>query len=105
MDKFIALKENLPVEADLPPGTIAFNRYKNVLPRPETRVVLPLLEEAEEDEIENSDFVNANWMRGWDGYTKKYIAAQAPKVETVDRFWRLVWHAKSVVIAMVTGVC
>ncbi len=79
------------------------NRYKNVLPTPATRVVLPQLEEGEDDEIENSDYVNANYVRAADGVTQKYVAAQAPKGETVDRFWRLIWHAKPVIIAMVTG--
>lgn len=103
VDKFIGMPDMMAKADQQPPGTIDLNRYKNVLPTPATRVSLPLLEEVDEDDRVNSDYINANYMRGWDGKGPRYVAAQAPKAETVDRFWRLVWHLKTPVIVMVTG--
>jgi protein tyrosine phosphatase len=35
---------------------------------------------------------------------KAYIATQGPKPQTVDDFWRMVWHEKVSLIVMVANV-
>jgi protein tyrosine phosphatase len=35
---------------------------------------------------------------------KTYIATQGPKPQTVDDFWRMVWHEKVLLIVMVANV-
>ena len=48
----------MPTLDDLPPGSEDRNRYANVLPVPETRVVLE-----QKTGAPNSDYINANYVR------------------------------------------
>lgn len=43
---------------DIPSGAETKNRYANVIPMPDTRVLLTFL-----DDIPNSDYINANYVR------------------------------------------
>lgn len=43
---------------DIPSGAETKNRYANVIPMPDTRVLLTFL-----DDIPNSDYMNANYVR------------------------------------------
>ena len=62
----------------------------NVLPNPATRVPLsPIPGE------EASDFINANYVRGYNGRERTYIAAQGPLPHTVADFWRMVWEVRA----------
>uniref|UniRef100_A0AC35U5G8 Protein-tyrosine-phosphatase n=1 Tax=Rhabditophanes sp. KR3021 TaxID=114890 RepID=A0AC35U5G8_9BILA len=72
------------------------NRYANVVPYDETRVVLKSIYG-----IEGSDYINANYI---DGYHQEraYIATQGPLPETFNDFWRMVWETKSYMIVMLT---
>ncbi|XP_074088267.1 receptor-type tyrosine-protein phosphatase epsilon isoform X1 [Macrotis lagotis] len=74
------------------------NRYPNILPNDHSRVILSQL-----DGIPCSDYVNASYI---DGYKEKnkFIAAQGPKPETVNDFWRMVWEQKSATIVMLTNL-
>ncbi|XP_077082764.1 receptor-type tyrosine-protein phosphatase C isoform X3 [Siphateles boraxobius] len=69
------------------------NRYVDILPYDYNRV--PLLTGGERD------YINASFIEGY-REPKKYIAAQGPKDETIDDFWRMVWEQKSSIIVMVT---
>lgn len=68
-------------------------------------VPLALIYDEEGAPIPDSDFINANYLRGHDKDRSKpkYIATQGPKVETIDHFWRMIWEQKSNVIVMLTG--
>ncbi|KAM7011950.1 receptor-type tyrosine-protein phosphatase C [Tautogolabrus adspersus] len=72
------------------------NRYVDILPYDHNRVQL-----ATGNGETGCDYINASFI---DGYkeSRKYIAAQGPKEETVCDFWRMVWEQQSSIIVMVT---
>ncbi|KFQ16523.1 Receptor-type tyrosine-protein phosphatase epsilon, partial [Leptosomus discolor] len=74
------------------------NRYPNILPYDHSRVILTQI-----DGVPPSDYINASYI---DGYKEKnkFIAAQGPKQETVNDFWRMIWEQKSAVIVMLTNL-
>uniref|UniRef100_A0A8C9FFD6 protein-tyrosine-phosphatase n=1 Tax=Pavo cristatus TaxID=9049 RepID=A0A8C9FFD6_PAVCR len=74
------------------------NRYPNILPYDHSRVMLTQV-----DGVPPSDYINASYI---DGYKEKnkFIAAQGPKQETVNDFWRMIWEQKSAVIVMLTNL-
>ncbi|XP_029465874.1 receptor-type tyrosine-protein phosphatase epsilon isoform X2 [Rhinatrema bivittatum] len=93
----------------LPPGQGAFeaanreenrekNRYPNILPNDHSRVILIPI-----DGVQYSDYINASYI---DGYKEKnkFIAAQGPKHETVNDFWRMMWEQRSATIVMLTNL-
>uniref|UniRef100_A0A8C4SKB5 Receptor-type tyrosine-protein phosphatase C n=1 Tax=Erpetoichthys calabaricus TaxID=27687 RepID=A0A8C4SKB5_ERPCA len=72
------------------------NRYVDILPYDHNRVQLsPINGEV------GSDYINASFIDGFKE-PRKYIAAQGPKDETVDDFWRMIWEQQSSIIVMVT---
>ncbi|XP_061491647.1 receptor-type tyrosine-protein phosphatase epsilon isoform X3 [Rhineura floridana] len=74
------------------------NRYPNILPYDHSRVLLMQI-----DGLQCSDYINASYI---DGYKEKnkFIAAQGPKQDTVNDFWRMIWEQKSATIVMLTNV-
>ncbi|XP_035863123.1 receptor-type tyrosine-protein phosphatase C isoform X2 [Sander lucioperca] len=78
------------------PCNVPKNRYVDILPYDYNRVQLTT-----GNGETGSDYINASFI---DGYkeSKKYIAAQGPKDETVSDFWRMVWEQQSSIIVMVT---
>ncbi|GCC37481.1 hypothetical protein chiPu_0015985 [Chiloscyllium punctatum] len=72
------------------------NRYVDILPYDHNRVQLsPVPGE------QGSDYINASFIDGFNE-SKKYIAAQGPKDETSNDFWKMVWEQKATIIVMVT---
>nr|XP_019962668.1 PREDICTED: tyrosine-protein phosphatase non-receptor type 18-like [Paralichthys olivaceus] len=78
-----ALKEN-----------IKRNRYKDILPYDQTRVVLTLL-----TSDFDTDYINASFLEGATE-NKRYIASQAPLSSTVTDLWRMIWQYDVKVIVM-----
>ncbi|XP_076451499.1 tyrosine-protein phosphatase non-receptor type 11-like [Babylonia areolata] len=76
------------------------NRYKNILPFDNTRVVL---KEGDPDVV-GSDYINANFIRPEENMEprKTYIATQGCLKETVADFWRMTWQENSRVIVVTT---
>nr|XP_045606618.1 tyrosine-protein phosphatase 10D-like [Procambarus clarkii] len=72
------------------------NRYVNILPYDNSRVVLRELEN-----IPCSDYINASYIHGYK-IPKEFIASQGPKDNTTKDFWRMVWEKNIRVIVMVT---
>ncbi|XP_068599267.1 receptor-type tyrosine-protein phosphatase C [Brachionichthys hirsutus] len=72
------------------------NRYMDILPFDCNRVQLTT-----GNGEAGCDYINASFI---DGYkeSKKYIATQGPKEETVSDFWRMIWEQQSSIIVMVT---
>ncbi|KAF3860959.1 hypothetical protein F7725_001214 [Dissostichus mawsoni] len=79
-------------------GHMIKDRYKTILPNPESRVVLRNLEE----EASPDRYINANYIRGYSGAPRAYIATQGPMLHTVGDFWDMVWQERSSIIVMVT---
>ncbi|KAF7226966.1 tyrosine-protein phosphatase non-receptor type 6 [Nothobranchius furzeri] len=77
------------------------NRYKNILPFNDTRVIL---KNASPDVV-GSDYINANYVKNklWESVgQKKYIATQGCLATTVNDFWQMVWQENTTVIVMTT---
>ncbi|XP_006834292.1 PREDICTED: receptor-type tyrosine-protein phosphatase C-like [Chrysochloris asiatica] len=72
------------------------NRYVDILPYDYNRVEL-----SEISGDSGSNYINASYIDGFKE-PRKYIAAQGPRDETVDDFWRMIWEQKATVIVMVT---
>uniref|UniRef100_A0A8C5UCP0 protein-tyrosine-phosphatase n=1 Tax=Malurus cyaneus samueli TaxID=2593467 RepID=A0A8C5UCP0_9PASS len=72
------------------------NRYIDILPYDHNRVEL-----TEIPGDPGSDYINASYIDGFKE-PRKYIAAQGPKDETTDDFWRMIWEQKATIIVMVT---
>ncbi|XP_053439605.1 receptor-type tyrosine-protein phosphatase R isoform X2 [Nycticebus coucang] len=86
-----------PKEIDIPRhGTK--NRYKTILPNPLSRVCLRPKNVT--DSL--STYINANYIRGYSGKEKEFIATQGPMIHTVNDFWQMVWQEDSPVIVMIT---
>ncbi|XP_007665796.2 tyrosine-protein phosphatase non-receptor type 7 [Ornithorhynchus anatinus] len=85
-----------PQELDIP-GHASKDRYKTILPNPQSRVCL---RQAQSQEA--GDYINANYIRGYDGQEKVYIATQGPMPNTVSDFWEMVWQEKAPIIVMLT---
>ncbi|XP_048664238.1 receptor-type tyrosine-protein phosphatase R [Marmota marmota marmota] len=86
-----------PKEIDIPRhGTK--NRYKTILPNPHSRVCLRPKNVT--DSL--STYINANYIRGYSGKEKAFIATQGPMINTVNDFWQMIWQEDSPVIVMIT---
>ncbi|XP_012872861.1 PREDICTED: receptor-type tyrosine-protein phosphatase C isoform X1 [Dipodomys ordii] len=78
------------------PFNLNKNRYVDILPYDYNRVEL-----SEINGDAGSNYINASYIDGFKE-PRKYIAAQGPRDETVDDFWRMIWEQKATVIVMVT---
>ncbi|KAG7271583.1 hypothetical protein CRUP_027858, partial [Coryphaenoides rupestris] len=69
------------------------NRYKNILPFNDTRVVLHNADPASP----GSDYINANYVRNTlrPDDKKLFIATQGCLATTVNDFWQMVWQEKT----------
>ncbi|CAL1610900.1 unnamed protein product [Knipowitschia caucasica] len=78
------------------------NRYKNILPFNDTRVIL----QSADPNVVGSDYINANYVRNTMrepcGDQKRYIATQGCLATTVNDFWQMVWQENTRVIVMTT---
>ncbi|XP_076305440.1 uncharacterized protein LOC143222619 isoform X3 [Tachypleus tridentatus] len=96
-DEFKSIPMSMSRMDQIPSGAEIKNRYANVIPNPKTRVPLSYIRgEA------NSNYINANFVRGYGGKPDFYIACQAPLPETVADFWRMIWEQQCKVILMLT---
>ncbi|XP_028386919.2 tyrosine-protein phosphatase non-receptor type 7 isoform X2 [Phyllostomus discolor] len=85
-----------PEDLDIP-GHASKDRYKTILPNPQSRVRLGRAQSRED-----GDYINANYIRGYDGQEKVYIATQGPMPNTVSDFWEMVWQEGASLIVMLT---
>lgn len=77
------------------------NRYKNILPFNDTRVIL----QNADPNVVGSDYINANYVQNTRrelGDQKVYIATQGCLATTVNDFWQMVWQENTRVIVMTT---
>ncbi|XP_070111997.1 tyrosine-protein phosphatase non-receptor type 7 isoform X3 [Equus przewalskii] len=85
-----------PEDLDIP-GHASKDRYKTILPNPQSRVCLGRAQSQED-----GDYINANYVRGYGGQEKAYIATQGPMPNTVSDFWEMVWQEEVSLIVMLT---
>ncbi|CAF3641045.1 unnamed protein product [Adineta steineri] len=74
-----------------------YNRYKDVLPYDQTRVIL-------KNNIEN-DYINANYINMpiiSTDIVNRYIATQGPLPTTCEAFWQMIWEQECTLIIMLT---
>ncbi|XP_072223800.1 tyrosine-protein phosphatase non-receptor type 18 [Leuresthes tenuis] len=92
----VSLKRELGLttEAGALKENIKKNRYKDILPYDQSRVVLSL-----PTTDSNSDYINASFIRGATGDCH-YIACQGPLSSTLTDFWRMIWQFDVQVIIM-----
>ncbi|CAF1085029.1 unnamed protein product [Rotaria sordida] len=74
------------------------SRYRDVLPGESTRVKL------QEDTDDQNDFINANYVSGYNNQEKAYIFTQGPLQATVKDFWRMIWQENISIIVMTTNI-
>ncbi|KAL8615564.1 hypothetical protein ACOMHN_016141 [Nucella lapillus] len=73
------------------------NRYRDISPYDQTRVVLK--------NCGTGDYVNANYVNmeiPVSGIINRYIAAQGPLPNTCTDFWQMVWEQQSSLVVMLT---
>jgi len=74
------------------------NRYGNLLPYDHSRVVLDII-----DNDNNTDYINANYVDGYK-YGNRYIATQGPLPDTINDMWRMIWQLNCHQIVMLTSL-
>lgn len=94
--EFLEVPLNHPEKVEVC-GSGMKNRYCSVLPNPQSRVILP---SSSDDPL--SSYINANYIRGYDGEDARYIATQGPLAHTIGDFWKMIWTEKASVIVMMT---
>ncbi|RDD42874.1 Receptor-type tyrosine-protein phosphatase R [Trichoplax sp. H2] len=80
-------------------GTGKKNRHQQILPNLRTLVNLP-----EIPNVPLSNYINANYVRGYKNEPRAFIATQGPLPNTIDDFWRMAWFQNVSLIIMITKV-
>nr|XP_034978064.1 tyrosine-protein phosphatase non-receptor type 7 [Zootoca vivipara] len=97
-EEFAKIPSNFASAEELDiPRRAAKDRYKSILPNPQSRVCLERALSQEEE-----SYINANYIRGYAGQEKAYIATQGPMLNTVNDFWTMVWQEGAPLIVMLT---
>ncbi|KAI6649706.1 Receptor-type tyrosine-protein phosphatase F isoform X1 [Oopsacas minuta] len=71
------------------------NRFVDIFPYDDSRVVLTPISESDHD------YINASFLNGYDR-ERNYIATQAPFMDMIVDFWRQCWEYNIAVIALLT---
>ncbi|KAK3108379.1 hypothetical protein FSP39_006663 [Pinctada imbricata] len=92
-------KPGMTMNAARMEANLAKNRYRDISPYDQTRVIL-------KDPSGNSgDYINANYVNmeiPGSGIVNRYIAAQGPLPKTCTDFWQMVWEQHSSLVVMLT---
>ncbi|GFO25800.1 tyrosine-protein phosphatase non-receptor type 4 [Plakobranchus ocellatus] len=90
-------KPGLTLNAARLDANINKNRYRDISPYDQTRVVLK--------NGSSGDYINANYVNmeiPGSGIVNRYIAAQGPLPNTCTDFWQMVWEQQSSLVVMLT---
>ncbi|KAM7541137.1 hypothetical protein Aperf_G00000033387 [Anoplocephala perfoliata] len=99
--EFWDIPMNYANKADCPwVGVGQKNRYHEVLPHNNTRVILPAI-----NNDDMTSYINANYIHGYQGRPRAFIATQGPMSHTINDFWRMVWHSRAPAVVMLTKIC
>ncbi|XP_071811276.1 uncharacterized protein [Apostichopus japonicus] len=74
------------------------NRYLNILPYDNSRVMLKQVIDGP-----HSDYINASYIDGYKA-PKKFIATQGPNEASLVDFWQMVWQENVATIVMLTSL-
>ncbi|XP_066910268.1 uncharacterized protein [Clytia hemisphaerica] len=74
------------------------NRYSDILPN--AKSIVSLRGDGRKDS--SSKYINANFIRGYDGIPDQFVATQGPLPCTVIDFWHMVWQYRATAIVMIT---
>ena len=98
-EQFNAISVHKAESSQLPPHARGkrFNRYFDILPAAHSRVVLNIINNDHE-----TDYINANYVKGLGTDHRSYIAAQGPTQNTLKDFVRMLWEQDVCVIVMLT---
>nr|XP_040579012.1 tyrosine-protein phosphatase 99A-like [Lepeophtheirus salmonis] len=81
------------------------SRYANAISYEHTRVTLESTGASSKKKgAYGKDYLNANFVDGFDGRKKSYIATQGPIPSTFNLFWRMVWERNVHVVVMMTNL-
>ncbi|CAB4058545.1 PTPRG [Lepeophtheirus salmonis] len=81
------------------------SRYANAISYEHTRVTLESTGASSKKKgTYGKDYLNANFVDGFDGRKKSYIATQGPIPSTFNLFWRMVWERNVHVVVMMTNL-
>lgn len=83
------------------PVNLPKNRYTDVLPYEDSRVVLG---GGVRSPMDGSDYINASHVHTdpLDPLIPRYLAAQGPLTETAEQFWEMVWEQRVGAVIMLT---
>ncbi|XP_054724356.1 tyrosine-protein phosphatase non-receptor type 4-like [Uloborus diversus] len=96
-EKLSKKKTNGTMDVAKLPENVPKNRYKDVLPYDDSRVVLK--------DDSDGDYINASFVHMTLPHPRKpneYIATQGPLPQTCCDFWQMVWEQKCGIVVMVT---
>ncbi|XP_013395604.1 tyrosine-protein phosphatase non-receptor type 4 isoform X4 [Lingula anatina] len=88
-------KPGMTMNAARLPENIPKNRYRDISPYDQTRVVIK----------NGPDYINANFVNmeiPGSGIVNRYIAAQGPLPNTVVDYWEMIWEQQSTLVVMLT---
>ncbi|CAG2193169.1 MEG [Mytilus edulis] len=94
-DQLYRKKPGMTMNAARLDANIAKNRYRDISPYDQTRVILKGL----------TDYINANYVNmeiPGSGIVNRYIAAQGPLPATCTDFWQMVWEQHTSLLVMLT---
>ncbi|XP_046581107.1 receptor-type tyrosine-protein phosphatase alpha-like isoform X2 [Haliotis rubra] len=74
------------------------NRFADIFAYDCSRVVL------QRGDSSDSDYINANFITGYNHKQRAYIAAQGPNVQSLDDFWLMIWQQDVRCIVMLTNL-
>ncbi|KZS09878.1 Protein tyrosine phosphatase ERK-like protein [Daphnia magna] len=97
--EFWSIPNNAAELSEQVSGCSVKNRYRYVLPNPQSRVKLPVTTNSSDLA---SGYINANYIRAENGDARAYIATQGPLDNTINDFWLMVWAERAPAIVMIT---
>ncbi|XP_047134809.1 receptor-type tyrosine-protein phosphatase R isoform X1 [Hydra vulgaris] len=71
------------------------NRYPEILPNSRSLVRL-------KSSDNSSVYINANFIKGYNGEPNQFIATQGPLLATIEDFWLMIWQYNCSIIVMLT---
>lgn len=95
-EEFQRITNKTPRLSVVPVGAEDKNRFANILPIASTRVVLNVKDG--QDTV--AAYINGNYVSGYSGKVRAYVATQAPLDNTLGDLWLMVWQHDTKTLVM-----